>query len=52
VVLRLYDAQSELRTALSADQQPSGGVPLGGTHRLTLTSPDTVAARVVFRLAL
>ena len=51
--ISVFDGQDTLRTFLSLDQQPDGGVEVGGAGRMTLfTSGEVAAWRAVFTLSL
>ena len=51
--INVFDGQDTLRTFLSLDQQPDGGVEVGGAGRMALYTNGEVAAwRAVFTLSL
>lgn len=50
--IRFYDAQGVLRGVTLGDQQPSGGLPLGGADQVRLVVGATTAFRAVYGLHL
>lgn len=52
VLIALLDGQGDTRADLSLDQQPPGGLDLGGAARVQITAPSGLKLRAVFQLSI
>jgi hypothetical protein len=50
--LRVLDGQGTLRSTTAADEQSSGGVPIGGASKVEIQAAAACAYRAIFHLAL
>ncbi len=48
--IRVFDSEDLLRSSTRGDQQPYGGVPLGGAGRVEVECASSCAFRAVFSL--